>query len=266
MWPLLFLCPLALSGCDSYRYRSARFFDGTQHYGRALEQYEAFLQSGPSGPRAVLAHMRSGEIETRYFQRCLEARRHFEAAARLTPVASAENERARAALLTCPDYFPIEPGRSWTFGDSVSGGRAARIEWRVDVSTDGAVRDVSQILFAGSRTIKDVKARYERQDWMVWELSEGRRRPILRYPFHTGESWKTGRGSDEERFTIVDESATARTAAGTFAGCLKVRDYRPSFSSSWTYDYYAPFVGKVKTTLGGLGFENPNVELLKYTD
>jgi hypothetical protein len=32
----------------------------------------------------------------------------------------------------------------------------------------------------------------------------------------------------------------------------------------WRFDYYAPGVGRVKTTLGGPGYENPNAELSRY--
>ena len=30
---------------------------------------------------------------------------------------------------------------------------------------------------------------------------------------------------------------------------------------AWKYDYYAPGIGRVRTTIGGRGFENPNTEL-----
>ncbi len=257
--PLLLLCA-ALSACDSYLYRSARFFDGLQRYGRAVEDYEAFLRRQPSGPRAVEAHLRAGWIYARVLGACPQARGHWEAAARLAPFSSPQAGRARDLLLSCPDYFPTEDGRSWTYGDSASRGRAMRLEW---IARGQAI---SQELFAGAKRVRSVEARYERTDWEIRELSGGRSRAILRYPFQTGESWTSGRGGELERFRIVADDAVVKTAAGTFQGCLKVRDFRPSFSTSWTFDYYAPGVGKVKTTIAGPGFENPDTELLRYSD
>ena len=55
-----------------------------------------------------------------------------------------------------------------------------------------------------------------------------------------------------------------KTLGGVFSGCIKVRETDPRFPRSWKFDYFAPGVGRVKTTVGAPGVENPNTELLRY--
>jgi hypothetical protein len=52
--------------------------------------------------------------------------------------------------------------------------------------------------------------------------------------------------------------------AGTFHGCVKVREREAANRNSWKYDYYCPGVGKVKTSVAGPGYENSNTELLRF--
>ena len=54
-----------------------------------------------------------------------------------------------------------------------------------------------------------------------------------------------------------------KVQAGAFSGCLKVRR-RTSGQASWVFDYYCPGIGRVKTTIGIPGGENPNTELAEY--
>ena len=66
------------------------------------------------------------------------------------------------------------------------------------------------------------------------------------------------------RSSVARGADTRTRAAGVFSGCLKVRERNSAFKTSWRYDYYCPGVGRVKITIGGPDFENPNTELLRY--
>lgn len=252
---------MALCACDGLRYRQARFYEGTRRYPLALKAYERLIERAPEHARAAEAHVRAGELYARKFQRCLEARRHFEAAARMQPP-EPWAARARAGIMDCPDYFPLGPGRTWVYGDTQSGGKFMRLEWELRESGAKAGGLIVGSMFAGNRRLKVDRTVYEKRDWMVFEGDA----PILRFPYRVGASWDARRGEERLLYRIEAEGQTVTTVAGTFTDCLKVREVNRKMPGSWKYDYYAPFVGRVKTTIGGPGFENPNTELTRFTD
>jgi hypothetical protein len=160
--------------------------------------------------------------------------------------------------MTCPDYFPVAEGRSWTYGDSASAGRAMRLEWT------GRAASVATVLYAGQRKLSEGQARFEVSDWTLWQTDADGRFALLRYPYAEGRRWQAARGGRRLTYEIESADATARTAAGVFHGCLKVRETTEGVADAWRYDYYCPFVGRALTTVGGPGFENPNTELIGY--
>ena len=95
-------------------------------------------------------------------------------------------------------------------------------------------------------------------------LERGQPQPLLRSPYAEGQSWSAFRDLKQIEDLVVSSSASVTTLAGQFAGCLKLRERDTSFPSAWRYDYYCPGGGRVKTTIGGPGFENPNMELLRF--
>lgn len=260
------------SGCDSYYYHSGRFNETRRRAFAAIRSYEKFVAQRPNDPRSAEVHVRVGQLYAS-MERCIEARRHFEAAARGFPNLQPWYARAEAGVMGCPDYFPIGKGKVWVYGDSASGGRNMRLENEVRVSS-GSGGTILAALYAGTKQIKAESSDYQKRDWMVFQKQEGDWVPILRYPFLKGESWKATVTRKDSRgnatrgkllYRIEDDAARVKTVAGTFTNCLKVREFNPKFSGSWKYDYYAPFVGRVATTIAGPGFENPNTELIKYS-
>ena len=258
----LALLAAGLSGCDAYHYHAGRFHEGRRRSSDALKHYEAFLAHGAADVRAAELHVRAGRIYAG-LERCLEARRHYETAAREFPKLEPWAGRAKGGIMSCPDYFPLQAGRSWVYGDSASGGKAMRLEWQVRTSS-GLGGLVTQSLYAGAKLYQSSEARYELADWTLWQRDKGGRFPLLNFPYTAGRSWTARRDGRSLRYRIESVDATARTAAGVFKGCLKIRETAAGFSGSWKYDYYCPSVGRALTTVAGSGFENPNTELLSY--
>ena len=264
-WPRIAVLAAAalLSGCDTYHYLLGTFHEDGRRPVLAVNQYEKFLASRPHDPRACEVRLRTAELYRRFFGRCGEARAHYEAAVRDFPSDSSCLERAKTGLLRCPDYFPTDEGRTWVYVDSASGGKAMRLEWEARASS-GGVTSIQSALYAGARRIQAKTERYRKADWAVWRLDKEGRVAILRYPYTEAMTWSARRGKTKIEYLVVSASATVNTAAGVFSGCLKVRERNSAFKTSWRYDYYCPGVGRVKITIGGPGFENPNTELLRY--
>ncbi|MBI5622946.1 MAG: hypothetical protein HY924_04120 [Elusimicrobia bacterium] len=254
-----------LCGCDALDLARARRYEETRKYLPAIKHFELFASRNPEDPRTAEALVRAADIYAAGLRRCLEARRHYEAALRRFPSSEPWASRAKAGLLACPDYFPIGKGWSWTYGDSASLGVNMRLELGITGSSGTVSAMASSSLFAGTKNIRSEALTYAKKDWAVWETVPGRKVPILRYPFTPGNSWTAKIGEDSIEYRIESDAAKVKTAAGEFEGCLKIKESNPAFRGSWKYDYYAPFVGRVKTTVGGPGFENPNTELIEYT-
>ena len=65
------------------------------------------------------------------------------------------------------------------------------------------------------------------------------------------------------KYTIQAEGVKVTVKAGEFNNCIKVKQQMEGLPS-WIYEYYAPWTGKVLTSVAGPGFENRVTELLKY--
>ncbi|MBU2530068.1 MAG: hypothetical protein KKD35_03415, partial [Elusimicrobia bacterium] len=86
---------------------------------------------------------------------------------------------------------------------------------------------------------------------------------ILKYPLVKNKRWIAKRAGTKIDYEIVDTGIEVEVKAGVFVNCVKVRE-RVKNSSSWVYVYYAPWVGKILTTVAGKGFENRVEELISY--
>ena len=261
---LLWLCGLLL-GCSAQGKldRAVRWEDRGL-YPRALEVYEGFAGGRPGHPRTPEALYRAARIYQKRLQRYEEARDLFERVARgypQTPWA----KFSREALMDCPDYFPLEPGGRWIYGDSQSGGNNMRAEYAVEAATSAAGVRMIQKIYAGKRFFQTLERRYLKSEGELREfLSPEDYTVILKYPFIKGHSWSSLRGGTRLAYSIEEDRAAVRVRAGEFLHCVKVREQPEGASPSWKYDYYAPGVGRILTTVAGKGFENPNTELISY--
>lgn len=259
----LALLALSASGCDTYHFLLGTWRDDTRKPVQALKHYEAFLDSRPKDPRSCQVRLRAAAIY-KDWGRCGEARRHWEAAARDFGGIPECADRAKLSLLSCPDYFPLDKGRTWVYVDSASGGKAMRLDWEVRKSSGPGGGSIQTVLFAGNKRIREAMESYEKRDWGVWRTDAKPAEPFLRYPFAADQAWEGKRAGAVIDWTIVSTEAKVKVAAGSFTDCLKVRERDHRFPSVYRYDYYCPDVGRVKTTVGGKGFENPNTELLRF--
>ncbi|MDE2142756.1 MAG: hypothetical protein KGJ84_10125 [Elusimicrobia bacterium] len=261
--PLLAAAALCLSACDTYHYVAGKWREDTRKPVQALAHYEAFLADKPLDSRACEIRLRAAALY-RTFGRCPEARAHLEAAARDFPGLTECTSKAKLGLLTCPDYFPLDRGRTWTYVDSESKGKAARLDWEVRQATASFAGAIQTSLYAGNRRIREGAETYRKQDWAVWRTDVNPAEPFLRYPFNPGQTWTAKRGKAGVTWKVVAAGIPVKTAAGAFTDCLKVEEHDLRYAKTWRYDYYCPDVGRVKITVGGPGFENPNMELLRF--
>ena len=259
----LLLLAAGLAGCDTYHFVAGTWAEDSRKPVQALKHYEKFLADRPKDPRSCEVRLRAAAIY-RGFGRCGEARMHWETAVRDFPRSGVCADRARTSLLSCPDYFPLDRGRTWVYVDSESRGKAMRLDWEVRRSSDPSSGSIQTVLFAGNRRNREAYESYEKRDWGVWRTDAKPPEPFLRYPFGQDQAWSGKRGAAAVDWLVISTTATVKVAAGEFKDCLKVRELDRRYPKSWRFDYYCPDVGRAKTTIGGRGYENPNTELLRY--
>lgn len=254
-------CALRACAGPDLRFRRALWLERGGRPLEAVRSFSDFVARFGADPRAGEAAYRAGRLYAESLGRCREAVPYFERAARAGVEPFAED--ARRSLLSCPDFFPLSAGARWTYVDTLSGGQNMRLELGVRVSSANLGGRIGGSFYAGAEKFRDYDRAYEKRGWAVWETVDGAAEPILRYPFRAGRSWRHRGKAGWTEYSIEADGLAVRTRGGEFAGCVKVRE-RQGGAPSWVYQYYCPGVGRVKTTVGVPGAENPNTELDKF--
>lgn len=261
---LLFLVLVCLCACGSkYYYEEAVQLEKQGMLLKAADHYRLFAERNPKDARAPASLFQAAEIYARNFGLCGKAKPVFERLLKNYP-ATPEREAAMKALFVCPDYFPLDRSQSWTYGDSETGGRNARQRTNVADADSGKAATLTR-LYAGKSQISRQKKFYRFSGWNLVETQGGFDTIILKYPVVKGSSWITSIGGRKARFTVEAEGITVKVRAGEFQNCVKVRQ-QPEGIPSWIYEYYAPWTGKILTSVAGKNFENRVTELLNYEE
>jgi hypothetical protein len=230
---------------------------------KAADRYKLFAEKNPKDERAPGSLFKAAEIYSRQFGLCSRAKPVFERLLKnysSTPLRPA----AMKALFICPDYFPFDKPLAWTYGDSLTGGANATQITRVADQGSDKVRTLTRI-YAGKTLVarQDKSYRYSGMDLM--EKQGGFDTIILKYPVEKVMSWTSSSGGRKTRFTVEDTGVTVKVRAGEFSDCIKIKQHLEGLPS-WIYEYYAPWTGKILTSVAGKGFENRVTELLKYEE
>lgn len=272
----LFLCGVTIlfSACGpSYEFKSAQKAEAKGKYYLAWKKYQSFTAHYPAHALAAEALFRVGLLSQQKQGDCTMAVAFYDNLLEKYPQS---DPWAKAALLqknACPDYFPLMPGWKWVEGDSESRGGNARIE-KEAIAIDKSVKSLPNesgrmklTYFAGSTKFKTGESLFQKKNSELWEYpvaSEPMARIALRWPLEAGVSWTYKLNSKLFHLEIVDVNATVSVMAGDFSRCIKVKSTVEGSSGS-TFEYYAPGVGRVLTTLSSASGEKPNTELLSFT-
>src|SRR5688572_6020653 len=174
------------------------------------------------------------------------------------------------------DFFPLEPGRSWTL-EAAEGGAVERLEIAVldeirtiagidcrvveeVTSLDGELHDVTRACYAidcGTRNVYlFAESVDEYRDGVVvghdgtWEAFVDGALPGLRMPgtLLLGARWvhALAPGVSEERSEIVALDLKVQTSVGAFRGCAKFEETSAHEPDETTVKAYAPGTGLVK--------------------
>jgi len=259
IFPLLFAGLCACGG--DYYYEEAGKLDGQKLFLRAAENYARFAEKKPEDRRAPMALYRAAEIYSRELGLCSKAAPIFEKLLKNHP-SFPFRAAAMKDLFICPDYFPADRPMRWTYGDSETGGANAR--QLVTVADWGARGSrVTTRIYAGKTLVTTLKKNYRFRERDFVEKSGGFDTIILKYPLEKGLFWTAAPAGRKTRFTVEETGLSVKVRAGEFGNCVKVKQAGDG-APSWIYEYYAPWTGKILTSVAGKDFENRVTELLEY--
>ncbi len=262
----IFFIPLSFCFCacgGDYYYEEAARLERQGVLMKAADCYQLFAGKNQEDPRAPGALFRAADIYAREFSLCAKARPVLETLLRNYP-SDPSRPAAMKLLLVCPDYFPVSRPLSWTYGDTQTGGVNARQVTRL-TDWDSAVVNAVTMTYAGRKLIATQKKKYRFKERDLIETQGGRDAIILRYPAEKGLSWRSASNGQRARFTVEAVGLTVKVRAGKFENCIKVKQVFDG-ASSWINEYYAPWTGKILTSVAGKGFENRVTELIKYEE
>ncbi len=261
---LLFPVLACLCACGSkYYYEEASKLEQQGMLLKAADCYKLFGEKNPRDERAPAALFKASGIYSKKFNLCAKSRSALETLLKNYP-ATTLRQAALKDLYICPDYFPVDRPLVWTYGDSETGGANATQLTRVAGWGSAKPYTLTQI-YAGETLIAKQKKYYGSSGMDFVERQDGFDTIILKYPVEKGLSWKSSSGGRNLRYTVEAVGLTVKVRAGEFSDCIKVKQQLEGLPS-WMYEYYAPWTGKILTSVAGKGFENRVTELLKYEE
>lgn len=258
----VFAVLLAAGGCAP-RYDDAVVLEKQGRLLKAAQKYAAFARAEPQAPQAPKALMAAAEIYSLKLGLCAESRPLLENLARNYREFKMPADVFRQIFI-CPDYFPVGPGLKWVYGDTETLGRNARQVTEVaDHTARGAELRIA--FYAGSTLVNKQKLLFRFSGLDFVERQEGKDTVLFRYPLEAGKTWDTVGQEGRLEFRVEQAGVRVKVKAGEFEDCVKVRR-RVAGQPSWVYEYYAPWKGRVLTSVAGKGYENRIMELISYEE
>lgn len=258
----LFFILLAAGGCAP-RFEDAEVLKKQGRLLKAARKYAAFSRAKPGDPAAPKALMAAAGIYSLNLGLCRESKPLLERLARDYPSFKMPEEVFRR-IFVCPDYFPAGPGLKWVYGDTDTLGQNARQVVEVaGHTTKGSV--MKSTFYAGTERVSSLKKLYRFDGMNFIETQDRKDTLILNYPVEAGKTWVSSGPEGRLEFSVEKEGLKVKVKAGEFSNCIKLRR-RVAGASSWVYEYYAPWTGKILTAVAGPKYENKVMELLSYEE
>lgn len=254
------------------RMKRAHSLESKKKYYEAWKAYQEFAASYPKHKRAAEALFRAGLAAQNGLEDCGVAIHFYDEVLSRYPQADYWAEAAAAQRLNCPDYFPLIPGSRWTEVDSDTKGSIAKTEIECRALDDGrrAMPSQSGVLvrtfYGGRKKFQKTEFTYKKENDKLIEIRGAKDtspKVLIKWPIQKGTAWRTNESGRILRFEIVDTDVSVRVGGGNFDHCLKIKSVIEGVGGA-RFEYYAPNVGRVLTTLSSTRGEKRNTELKSY--
>ncbi len=257
---ILFILTL-LSACARIDFDEAVTLEKHGVTAKAAETYETFAKKNPKDSKAPQALFNAANIYAQTYRLCRKSKPLYERLVRDYPDYPFLNQ-AKKNIFMCPDYYPLSAKDKWVYGDSETLGENMRQNVKL-ISYNNAAFMVETSFYAGRQFVQKNLNIYSFSDNEVIRKEKDFSAIIFKYPVVKNKKWVSKRNDKKINYEIIDTGIEVQVKAGIFVNCVMVRE-REKNSQSWVHTYYAPWVGKILTTVAGKDFENRVEELLSY--
>ncbi|HOI42569.1 MAG TPA: tetratricopeptide repeat protein [Elusimicrobiales bacterium] len=249
-----------LAGCHGYKFKEGETLEKQSRPLQAAASYESFAVHRPDDPNAAEAFYRAAGLYAG-LGLCARSAPLYERLLRHYP-AFDRREKAERGLFICPDYFPLDRAKNWKYGDSETGGRNATQLYTVTGRGKGWMK-AEVVVYAGETLVQKDERRYELAETDLYEKKAGGATLLLSYPVESGRKWVTEEAGNRLLMRVDRTGVKVTVRGGEFQNCARLQRSIAGMSS-WVYEYYAPGVGRVLTSVAGDDFENRVTELVSY--
>ncbi|OVE78233.1 hypothetical protein BVX98_00755 [bacterium F11] len=271
----LFLLCLAVLvvGCGPQsQFNKAMKLEKEGRFSEAWKRYQEFVAHHPNDPLAAEALFRAGWVTQKGLNDFFAAQIYYEKVTTEYPQSKPWAQAAALQIINCPDYFPLIPGSEWEEGDSDTKGSIAKTVTRClslkntkkTLPSEAAI--LKRSFYGGSKKFQTSSYVYRKSNKELKEYvseNDSRSKTILKWPLTIGQKWRTPMGGRFFVYELVGIKEKIKVAAGEFEGCLKVKSSIEG-SPGKRFEYYAPGVGRILTTLSSSHGEKRNTELISY--
>lgn len=262
---IIFVIALNLISCRSENeFKSAKKMERLGRYPSAIIQYENYVGKNPKDLRSAEALFRIAQIYHNVLKDYGRARDYYMQVLKSYKGSEWAN-LSEEALMDCPDYFPSSVFR--IIGDSQSGGEYMKTEESVESDPkDRNKLKVKRKIFAGNKIISEIQILYEKRNRELKEYDDKNKlyATILKIPLRKGARWETVHRGRKSLYVVEADDIPVTVKAAIFSHCLKIRQQFDHSKMTWKYEYYAPDVGLILTSVATENNETRVAELLSY--
>lgn len=264
----VYLLLLVVIGCGpEHEFKRAVVFRQKKHYIRSAVAFEKFHKKYPNHKLAPLALLNSAELYNYKLKLPSKAALLYHRILSEYSHSSEFVEKAKNGLVSSPDYFPLKNNSVWIEGDSATGGSNMKAEWKLTEISTG-VFFMSKKIMSGGKVVAQTKHYFKYDGYSILEMSSQKNKHnwiFLQYPFMPDRRWRVaGKGGRSATLWIDGVGLKVKVVAGNFEDCIRVAKRFDDMPAAIKYNYYAPYVGWVLTSILSGGREYRNSELLSY--
>lgn len=258
-----------INGCGpKYNFNKAKKLEQKEYYVQAIKKYIYVSEKFPESEYAPEAVYNAGRIYQKNLKIYNEAVKLYSELIYKYPSQQQWVKLAKIGIFESPDYFPLKDGYVWVEGDSDTLGKNMRVEYYC-TQISSFTYSIKKRYYAGNKIVTELKRYYTKEDYELREMinmDSVSYTVLLSYPFEKMKSWITTRDNRKLKLTIVSDSVSVITKAGKFDNCIKIREESIDYPGAYKYEYYAPDIGHVLTTIGTAKseVEHRNIELISY--
>jgi len=163
-------------------------------------------------------------------------------------------------MLEIADYFPLVKFAKWVEVDSDTSGKYMTAKNEI-IGMSGDIFEMTRNLYTRCNFISGFRKYYKKTENGFYETDKDGKiiSTIMLLPVEAGKEWLVG----NVKYAIVSKNEEVTVTAGKFSNCVKIKKQLIG-APSWSYEYFAPEVGKILTTQSSGSAEKRITELKEF--